>query len=109
MATTIFNKPVIDLTATGNKIKEIRKNKGFSVRDIQDVFNFEYPQAVYAWEQGKNVPSIDNLLVLSRLFEVSMEELIVTRIVEVEIKCSSDKIEKLCNKKCSDCKYKLTA
>lgn len=109
MAKATFYKPVIDLKATGNQIKEIRKNKGFSVKDIQDVFAFEYPQAVYAWEQGKNVPSIDNLLVLSRLFEVSMEEMIVTRIVEVEIKCSDKTAEKICNKKCETCKFQMSA
>jgi len=109
MANAKFFKPVIDLTATGSRIKEIRKNKGFSVRDIQDIFAFEYPQAVYAWEQGKNVPSIDNLLVLSRLFDVAIEEMIVTRIVEMDIKCSEETAAKICDKKCESCKFQLSA
>lgn len=104
-----FFKPVLDPKATGNQIKTLRKEKGYSVKDIQDVFGFEYPQAVYAWEQGKNVPTIDNLLVLSKVFEVSIEDLLVVRNVEVEIACNSDKVEKLCNKNCDACKYKLSA
>lgn len=104
-----FLKPVIDLNATGNKIKNLRKNSGFSVRDIQEIFGFDYPQAVYAWEQGKNVPTIDNLLVLSKLFDSSIEELIITRTVEIEVCCSADLAKKICNKNCDSCKYKLTA
>ncbi|MCQ2591147.1 MAG: helix-turn-helix domain-containing protein [Treponema sp.] len=104
-----FSKPVIDVQATGNQIKFFRKKSGFSVRDIQDIFGFEYPQAVYAWEQGKNVPTIDNLLVLSQLFGVTMDEMVVTRIVEVEIRCAADKAQKLCSKKCDGCRWKLSA
>lgn len=109
MEKVIFVKPVIDLLSTGCKIKQLRTESGFTVQDIKNVFGFEYPQAVYAWEQGKTVPTIDNLLVLARLYNVSIDEMIVTRNVEVEIICTSDKIKKLCNKKCDSCKYKLTA
>lgn len=76
-------RPVIDQIATGEKIKKIRKEQGLSVRDIQNIFGFDYPQAVYAWEQGRNVPAIDNLLVLSSLFKVQISDLIVTRQVEI--------------------------
>jgi len=109
MENITFKKPVIDLNATGTKIKNLRKINGYSVKDIQDVFGFEYPQAVYAWEQGKNVPTIDNLLVLSKLFGSSLEEIVVTRMVEIEVTCSADLASKLCGKKCQECKYKLTA
>ena len=104
-----FKKPVIDLKGTGNQIKSLRKSKGFTVRNLQDIFGFEFPQAIYSWEQGKNIPAIDNLIVLSTLFEVSMDQLIVTRIVEVDIMCSSDTASQLCNKKCDTCKWKLSA
>ena len=109
MRSITFQKPVVDLKSTGNKIKSLRKECGFSVRDIQDVFGFEYPQAVYAWEQGKNVPTIDNLLVLSRLFDSPIEKIVVSRMVEVEITCNSSKVKKLCNKNCDTCKFQLSA
>lgn len=104
-----FLKPVIDLKATGSRIKEIRKDKGFTVKDIQDIFGFEFPQAVYAWEQGKNVPTIDNLIVLGRIFNVSIEELIATKIVEIDVVCSESTANKICNKKCDTCKWKMSA
>jgi len=104
-----FIKPVIDLKLTGIQIKTLRKQNGFTVRDIQEIFGFEYPQAVYSWEQGKNVPTIDNLLVLSKLFGVGIEEIVATRNVEVEVRCAADVAQKICSKKCETCKYKLSA
>ena len=102
-----FFKPVIDIEATGNQIKFLRKKCGFSVRDIQSVFGFEYPQAVYAWEQGKNIPSIDNLLVLSILFNVPVEQLVISKTVEVEINSMPAVADRL--KKQNICKPKLSA
>jgi len=104
-----FFKPVIDIEATGNQIKFLRKKCGFSVRDIQSVFGFEYPQAVYAWEQGKNIPSIDNLLVLSILFNVPVEQLVISKTVEVEINSMPAVADSLSEKKQKICKPKLSA
>lgn len=100
-----FLRPVIDLQATGNKIKELRKTNKYSIKDIQDVFGFEYPQAVYAWEQGKNVPTIDNLLILSKLFGVQIEQIVCVTNVEIKIACSSNK-EACAEKVCDNCKLK---
>lgn len=85
-----YMRPVIDQIATGCKIKQIRKEQGFSVRDIQNIFGFDYPQAVYAWEQGKNVPTVDNLLVLAALFNVELKDLLVTRMVENLLESGAD-------------------
>ena len=77
-----YMRPVIDQIETGRKIKQIRQEQGFTVRDIQNVLGFDYPQAVYAWEQGKNIPTLDNLLVLAALFNVELKDLLITRLVE---------------------------
>ena len=80
----IYKKPVLDLEATGKRIKTLRVSSMLSVKQIQSVFNFEHPQAVYNWESGKSLPSVDNLLVLADLFGVRMDEIVVYRTVEVE-------------------------
>ncbi|MBO4758648.1 MAG: helix-turn-helix transcriptional regulator [Spirochaetaceae bacterium] len=107
-----FLKPVVDLEATGAKIKLLRKSSGFSVHDLQDIFGFEYPQAIYAWEQGKNIPSIDNLLVLSNLFSCRVEEIVQVQNIEIEISCAEKlKIDK-CHEEaeaCESCKFKKIA
>ena len=80
-----FIRPVIDLQATGAQIKKIRKSRGFSVHDLQIFFGFDYPQAIYGWESGKCIPTVDNLLILAKLFHVEIGQLLVTRNVEVSL------------------------
>lgn len=109
MKTVTFQRPVVDLKATGAQIKSLRIRSGYTVHDIQTIFGFEYPQAVYAWESGKSIPTIDNLLVLAHLFDKSVEEIVVQRMIEIKVSCVSIKIEKLCNKNCDDCKLRLSA
>ena len=70
--------PVIDMIATGKNILALRKEKGLTVKDLQRYFGFEEPQAVYRWQYGKTLPSVDNLLALSVILGVPMEEILVT-------------------------------
>ena len=64
--------PTIDLVATGKNIIKLRKESGLSVRDLQNIFGFATPQAIYKWQHGTALPTIDNLIVLSAVFKVSM-------------------------------------
>ena len=70
--------PVIDLKATGQNIKALRKSAGISVRDLQTVLGFTNPQAIYKWQNGESLPSIDNLVILAAVLGVSIDEIIVT-------------------------------
>ena len=69
--------PVIDLVATGENITRLRKARGLTVRDLQNWFGFEEPQAIYKWQKGKSLPTVDNLYALGTLLDVPMEELLV--------------------------------
>ena len=69
--------PTIDLVATGQNIIKLREESGLSVRDLQNIFGFATPQAIYKWQHGTALPTIDNLIVLSAVFKVSMEEIII--------------------------------
>ena len=69
--------PVIDLAETGRRIERQRREAGLTVRDLQAYFGFEYPQAIYKWQHGECLPTVDNLLALSRLLRVPMEDLLV--------------------------------
>ena len=69
--------PTIDTIRTGQRISELRKRAGLSVKDLQNIFGFTTPQAIYKWQQGAAMPTIDNLVVLSAVFEVSIDEIIV--------------------------------
>ena len=80
-----YQKPVLDLEATGSKIKTIMKQRGVTPRQLQLIMDFPYVQTIYNWFAGKNMPTIDNLVVLAQLLDVTMDDLIVTRTVDVEI------------------------
>ena len=69
--------PVIDLEATGENITRLRKARGLTVRDLQNWFGFEEPQAIYKWQKGKSLPTVDNLYALGTLLDVPMEEILV--------------------------------
>ena len=70
--------PVIDLAATGENIARLRKARGLTVRDLQNWFGFEEPQAIYKWQKGKSLPTVDNLYALGVLLNVPMEDILVT-------------------------------
>lgn len=73
-----FNRyPVIDLVATGNNIKRLRLERGLTVRDLQSYFGFEEPQAIYKWQKGQSLPTVDNLYALGSLLDVSMDDILV--------------------------------
>ncbi len=42
--------PVIDMAATGRNIVRLREARGYSVADLQELFGFEAPQAIYKWQ-----------------------------------------------------------
>lgn len=72
--------PAIDIKATGENIKWIRKEKGVSVRTIQEALGFGTPQSIYKWQRGESLPTLDNLVILSRVLDVSIDRIIVLKI-----------------------------
>ena len=62
---------------TGLKIKRLLKDNGYSVKDVQNIMGFENPQAVYKWLAGRSLPSLDNLIILSRILHISIEDILV--------------------------------
>lgn len=69
--------PVIDMVETGRNIMRLREERGMTVRDLQAYFGFEEPQAIYKWQRGKSLPTVDNLYALGALLGVPMEDILV--------------------------------
>ena len=69
--------PTIDMVGTGQNIYRLRKLAGVSVRDLQDVFGFATPQAIYKWQQGVALPTIDNLVVLAAVLGVKIDDILI--------------------------------
>ena len=73
----MVNLPTIDMVRTGQNICRLRRQAGLSVRDLQDIFGFATPQAIYKWQQGAALPTIDNLVVLAAVLHVPLDDILV--------------------------------
>ena len=73
----MFVMPAIDMVATGKNIARLREAAGLTVKDLQDIFGFATPQAIYKWQHSAAMPTIDNLVVLAAVLAVTMDEIIV--------------------------------
>ena len=69
--------PVIDLIRTGENIRNLRKLAGVSISELQDIFGFRNPQAIYKWQRGEALPSIDNLVVLASVLNVRIDDILI--------------------------------
>ena len=82
---SLVSFPVIDPAATGKNLMRLRLEQGLTVRDVQVFFGFEEPQAIYKWQSGKSLPTVDNLYALSALLDVRMDEILVAAKPELKI------------------------
>ena len=73
----MFNTPFVNTVATGRNIDRLRIEAGMSVRDMQMIFGFATPQAIYKWIRGTSMPTIDNLVILAAIFGVTIDEIVV--------------------------------
>ncbi len=69
--------PSIDMAATGSNIVRMRRQTGMSVQDLQQIFGFSTPQAIYKWQRGTAMPTLDNLVVLAAVFGTTLDAIIV--------------------------------
>ena len=68
----------IDMMKTGQNIIRLRKKAGLSVKDLQNAFGFSTPNAIYKWQQGLALPTLDNLVVLADMLGVTLDDIVVT-------------------------------
>ena len=74
----------IDLVATGETIKNMIKQSGYTVKNIQTLLGLTYPQTIYKWQNGESLPDYENLFALAKLLNVSIEELIQHKYIITE-------------------------
>ena len=71
--------PVVDMKRTGQNISVLREQQGITVKELQQMLGFATPQAIYKWQRGICLPTIDNLVVLSMIFSVPMDEILAVK------------------------------
>ena len=69
--------PSINMAATGNNITQMRCRAGMTVQDLQNIFGFSSPQAIYKWQRGEAMPTIDNLVILASVFDTTMDAIVI--------------------------------
>jgi transcriptional regulator with XRE-family HTH domain len=75
----MMQMPAIDMIATGRNILRLREEAGLTVRDLQEIFGFTTPQAIYKWQHGTALPTIDNLVILAVVFQVPIDRILILR------------------------------
>lgn len=73
----IYNMPYVNMEKTGANLRQLIKARGYSVRQVQDYLCLGSNQAIYSWLVGRNLPTVDNLVALSCLLDVTIDELLV--------------------------------
>ena len=73
----MFEIPFVKTAATGQNIDRLRIAAGMSVKDMQMIFGFATPQAIYKWIHGTAMPTIDNLVILAAMLGVTMDEIVI--------------------------------
>ena len=68
--------PVIDIVATGRNIRRLRLEKGYSVNVLQEYLGLSCPQGIYHWQRGSTLLSTDNLYALSKLWGISINDIL---------------------------------
>ena len=68
--------PVIDAAATGRNLRRLQLEKGYSVKELQEYLGLSCPQGIYYWQQGTTLPSTDNLYALSKLWGISINDIL---------------------------------
>ena len=71
------NLPIINMTATGQNITKLRKQASLTVTNLQQIFGFTTPQAIYKWQRGTTLPTVDNLAILAAIFNTGIDNILI--------------------------------
>lgn len=74
---------MIDAEMTGRNIAYLRRRRMMTQLQLSEAVNVSH-QAVSKWERGAALPDVETILVLSRLFCVSMEALLLNDLTGLE-------------------------
>lgn len=73
--------PVINMEQTGKQIAELRKKANLTVNDIKEALELTTVNAVYKWQRGQTLPTLDNLVALAALFGCTINDIVITETI----------------------------
>lgn len=80
----MYTLPTIDMAGTGRNIVRLRQKACLSVKDLQGIFGFATPNAIYKWQNGLAMPTVDNLIILASIFDVTVDDIIAVNSCTME-------------------------
>lgn len=69
----------MDMMMTGYLIKRLVSESGYTVSEVQNRLGLSCPQPIYRWCKGQNLPSLDNLFILSGMLGLHMEDFLMQK------------------------------
>lgn len=67
----------INMEATGDNIHRLIKASGYSVDEIREITGLGSKQAVYKWFRGESIPGPEIQIILCKMFDIELTELLV--------------------------------
>jgi len=74
-----YSTLAIDTRQTGQRIAQVMQEKGVTVRQLQRIYGFEAPNAIYRWLRGSALPTVDHLVILAHALDVRVDDLLAIR------------------------------
>jgi len=68
--------PTIDVKGTGDNIRNRMQQKGITPKEVQNMIGLSSVQGVYKWLHGHNLPTVDNLVILSDMLGCKIDDLL---------------------------------
>ena len=84
----------MDFMELGNQIKHYRNEKGLSQEELAERV-YVTRQSISNWENNKNYPDINSLVLLSEVFEISIDNLIKGDLEQMKKEINSEEVRKL--------------
>lgn len=84
----------MDFMELGNQIKHYRNEKGLSQEELAERV-YVTRQSISNWENNKNYPDINSLVLLSEVFEISIDNLIKGDLEQMKKEINSEEVKKL--------------
>lgn len=71
----------IDMDATGKKISKLIDESGLSDKELGGIMGLSV-QSINKWRHGHNLPDIENLFFLSRIFGIKVDDFLVPLVIK---------------------------
>lgn len=70
-------KAKLNKEETGLRIYYAIFNSSFTYEDIVEFLELKSPRVIYEWTKGEKMPSLENLINLTQLLHIQMEDILV--------------------------------